>query len=652
LLSVTVSLSDETGGRVMEMQHVRYFVAVAETLNFTAAARQCNVTQPALTRAIQQLEHELGGLLVNRERGNTHLTELGRIMHPYLCSIWQQTTAAKQAALAIRRLERARLRIGAMCTIGPQLVSDLIVRFQSEHPDVEIAVVDDGATGMLERLEKGDLEIALVGIPSDLPPSMHQVPVFEERFVVVLPRNHRLVSRNPVRTADLHNEPYVSRTNCEVFKAVADDFASRGVVPRKVFSSPRDDWVQGMIKAGLGFGFFPEHSVTEPDLVVRPLVEPEYSRMIFLATMRGRPHSAAVGAFVKAARCYRWPSSVAEQARPARARQHVLTREQRGRRGGKAGGCGNLDQHLGDVRRAEAELQRCGDMRAQHELRVAQRGERGDRDEFARPRVERFAGVEIAKHVLDGQPGELGGDLGERVGHQARRLLGELDQPVDALAVARERVGCEFGHELLHNELRRPARWAGRRAAHRSLWTSADSSTASVRPLFFHQCEMPPASRDSSPALCTIGVAQVLRYSVTSPDTVMMRAGRSAWLWTGTTPPGFSTRRRRRRLRPSTLISGPRSTVPSTVSVTSLGIVAAPASGFAVSLPAGHWPAWAGAAAAATARPARSGAASRVKAILVIGWSSLLMKNWRPPRPGQGGRRGDPRAAAACLSIR
>ena len=89
------------------------------------------------------------------------------------------------------------------------------------------------------------------------------------------------------------------------------DLNSRGIYLRKVFSSPRDDWVQGMIKAGLGLGFFPEFAVTHPDLVVRPLVEPSYSRTIYLATVRGRPHSPAVGAFVQEARRYPWPAQKA-----------------------------------------------------------------------------------------------------------------------------------------------------------------------------------------------------------------------------------------------------------------------------------------------------------------------------------------------------
>jgi len=293
----------------MEMQQVRYFVALAGTLNFTRAAEQCNVSQPALTRAIQQLEHELGGPLFHRERGNTHLSELGRMMFPYLQTVEESCRAARDQAKAVKKLEQATLTIGTMCTIGPQLVSDLLVRFQAQHPGVEVRIVDTGAPQMIELLEKGDLEVAIVGVPDELPPTLHQLPIFEERFVIVLPPNHRLVAHNPVRAAELDKEPYVSRSNCEVFEPVRKELFARNIYLQQVFSSPRDDWVQGMIKAGLGLGFFPEFSVTDPDLVVRPLVEPSFTRTIYLTTVRGRPYSPAVGAFVQEARRYPWPAS-------------------------------------------------------------------------------------------------------------------------------------------------------------------------------------------------------------------------------------------------------------------------------------------------------------------------------------------------------
>lgn len=292
----------------MEMQQIRYFVALAQTLNFTRAAEHCNVSQPALTRAIQQLEHELGGPLFHRERNNTHLSELGRMMMPYLESVAESARAAKAAAASAKKAEHVTLTLGAMCTIGPELVADLIVRFRAAHPDIEVRVIDGEASMMIDALEKGDIHLSLVGVPDDLPEQFHQLPIFEERFVILLPPGHRLAERNAIRVADLDGEPYVGRSTCEVFKTVARDFAKRHVFPKKVFSSPRDEWVQKMIKAGLGFGFFPESSVTDPDLVVRPLIEPEYSRTVYLATVRGRPHSPAVGAFVREARRRGWPA--------------------------------------------------------------------------------------------------------------------------------------------------------------------------------------------------------------------------------------------------------------------------------------------------------------------------------------------------------
>jgi DNA-binding transcriptional LysR family regulator len=179
-------------------------------------------------------------------------------------------------------------------------------------------MIEDEAPQMLAMLEAGKLEVAIVGIPEELPDHLHHLPIFDEKFVVVLPPNHRLAAKNPVPCADLHGEPYVCRSLCEVHNHVAKDLYRRGIEPVKVFSSPRDSWVQNMVKAGLGFGFFPEFAVTDPNVVVRSLVEPEFKRTIYLTTMRGRPHSPAVGAFVREARAYRAAMPVG-QVQPASA---------------------------------------------------------------------------------------------------------------------------------------------------------------------------------------------------------------------------------------------------------------------------------------------------------------------------------------------
>ncbi len=291
------------------MQQVRYFLALARTLNFTRAAEQASVSQPALTRAIQQLEHELGGPLFHRERHNTHLSELGRMMLPYLELIQPQTEAAKARAKAVRNAENVTLKIGVMCTIGPAVISDLIVKFRASHPDVELEITDRSASQLLEMLSGGALELALFGSPEDLDRRFHGLPLFSERFVIAMSPDHPLAARNVLTCRETDGQAYVNRANCEVLEHASRELDAQGVEWHRVFSSERDDWVQGMIRAGLGMGFFPELSVTDPGLVTRRLIGPEFTRTVMLVTVRDRPHSPVVGAFVEQARAFDWPSS-------------------------------------------------------------------------------------------------------------------------------------------------------------------------------------------------------------------------------------------------------------------------------------------------------------------------------------------------------
>src|SRR4029453_5762302 len=128
------------------------------------------------------------------------------MMLPSLQTVEESCRAAGDQARAVKRPEKAHLTIGTCGTIRPQLVSNLLVRFRAQHPDVEVEVVDAGAPQMIEMLEKGELEVAIVGVPGELPESLHQLPIFQERFVIVLPQNHRLVAHDEVRAEELDKE--------------------------------------------------------------------------------------------------------------------------------------------------------------------------------------------------------------------------------------------------------------------------------------------------------------------------------------------------------------------------------------------------------------------------------------------------------------
>jgi DNA-binding transcriptional LysR family regulator len=289
------------------MQQIRYFLAVAETLNFTRAAEKCNISQPALTRAIKALEDELGGPLINREQRNTHLSELGRMMAPYFETIYEQSVTAKSTANEFAKLDKATLKIGAMCTIGPAIVADFLARYSRDHENVEISVSALGLSELKGRLQSGEFEVALLASPDALDEEFHALPLFTENFVCVVSPRHRLAALDVVPCNELDGERYINRAKCEYYDLVHETFIANGIRTRRIFSSECDEWVLGMIKAGLGFGYFPEFAVADPDVAQRPLVDPAFSRTVSLVTVRGRPHSPAVGAFVKHARLEKWP---------------------------------------------------------------------------------------------------------------------------------------------------------------------------------------------------------------------------------------------------------------------------------------------------------------------------------------------------------
>ena len=291
----------------MEMHQVRYFLTLCDELNFTRAAEKCNVAQPALTRAIKLLESEFGGHLFHRERARTHLTELGAAVRPYLVEVRQHAQQAKKLASSLIELKGIRLKLGIMCTIGPANFVGLLSNLQAQYPGIELEIFDAGAPDLQERLLEGGLHAAIYCWPDQVDERLHYLALFREQFFIVLGPRHHLATRNAVRVSDLNGERYLNRINCEQMNLARDIFARHGAQVERIYRSERDDWILAMAAAGLGFAFMPQYSITEQsNVVVRPLIEPEFWREVNLVTVRGRPHSPAIGALVREAMRTQW----------------------------------------------------------------------------------------------------------------------------------------------------------------------------------------------------------------------------------------------------------------------------------------------------------------------------------------------------------
>ncbi len=290
----------------MEMHQVRYFLAVAEELNFSRAARRCDVSQPTLSRAIKTLEAELGGDLFRREGKNTHLSELGQMVRPHLEMVCSATADAKRVSRDLMQLKTVPLKLGIMSTIAPDEIVDLIAALKAQHPGLELRLCDASAAELRDRLLAGDLEVAIYALPGEQRDETHMMPLFSEQMVIAVNRSHRLSNARGFPVSEMNGENYIHRMNCE-FAGYADRILSeKGVTCTPTYWSERDDWTLAMVAAGLGFAFMPANAVKHPGVIGIPVVDPEFWRLVNLVTVRGRRHSPGIGALVREAMRKKW----------------------------------------------------------------------------------------------------------------------------------------------------------------------------------------------------------------------------------------------------------------------------------------------------------------------------------------------------------
>ena len=198
----------------MEMQQVRYFLAVARTLNFTRAAEECHVSQPAVTRAVHQLEAELGAQLFRREHSLTHLTDFGRRMLPALSQCLDGAMRAKALARSYHMHGHAPLHLALSRTIPMELISPHVHALSAAFSRIEVKVCRGAGHEIMDKLKQGEAELAVAGRFSEEWDRLDARPLFTERFTLVAHRNHGLARKNFVDLGDFSAERLLSRPHC------------------------------------------------------------------------------------------------------------------------------------------------------------------------------------------------------------------------------------------------------------------------------------------------------------------------------------------------------------------------------------------------------------------------------------------------------
>jgi DNA-binding transcriptional LysR family regulator len=293
----------------MEMHQIRYFLAVSETLNFTQAAKQCNVTQPALTRAIQQLEHELGGELLRRERSLTHLTELGMRMRPLMQKCYETALAAKSLAHSVKEGAASPLAIAISHTVNLDILMPSLRKLSAAFTGLQLKLRRGSGPEVSELLKSGEVEFAIAGLTLETWDRFDMYPLFDEAFELFVTANHKLANKSRVNFDDMINEHLLLHAHCEMADALANCLSARGVKYQTSHQAASIADLTALLEADMGIAILPASGAASKNLRQIPIAGLDVQRTVAVYAVAGRRRSDVNTTLLNLLRAAQWPQS-------------------------------------------------------------------------------------------------------------------------------------------------------------------------------------------------------------------------------------------------------------------------------------------------------------------------------------------------------
>lgn len=290
----------------MELYQIRYFLAVADTLNFTRASEKSFISQPALTKAIQRLEEAIGGRLFDRTKNSVQLTDLGRGMLPNFRQIYDTANLAREEARRLIRVHKEVVRVGVMCTIDFHEMLPGFAASQGGRIDVELSFREGNFEALTDALDRGDIDLGIMCSPYEIPKRYAATPLFSEEYVLAIGDDHRFSGRTSVEMTELDRERYCERVMCEFSTYIERLLRDRAVKLEVVQQSAREDWIQAMVRANFGVAFMPISIARAGGLGYVTMTDLPIVRNVVLLTQSERAVGPAQTAVIDSLRAHGW----------------------------------------------------------------------------------------------------------------------------------------------------------------------------------------------------------------------------------------------------------------------------------------------------------------------------------------------------------
>ena len=284
----------------MEFHQLRYFVAVAEEGSFSRAAAKVRVAQPSLSQQIRKLEAEVGQPLFDRLPRSVVLTEAGRCLIDYARQILASIGDARRCVDEFKDEVAGRLAVGAIPTIAPYVLPELIGKFQKHYPQVTLEIVEDVTDGITRRVEGGELDVALASTCQQSP-TLRRESLGSEPLLALVPKRHPLAKKALVAMDDLKSQRFLllHEMHC-LSQQVNHLLAARRLRPEIALAGSQLGTIANMVAAAIGVSIVPQmmvkHQAT-PGCVSLPFAPPVPERELNLLYNPLRFQNKAAAAF-------------------------------------------------------------------------------------------------------------------------------------------------------------------------------------------------------------------------------------------------------------------------------------------------------------------------------------------------------------------
>jgi DNA-binding transcriptional LysR family regulator len=290
----------------MEMQQIRYFLALSETLNFTQAADRCNVTQPALTRAIHTLELELGGELLRRERKLSHLTELGERMLPLMRQCLESALAVQTMAKSIRKGETAPISIALSHTVSLNAIAPIIRELSRAFPGLQLKLRRGSGGEIAECLKSGEIELAVAGPLHQIWSRVETYRLFDEPFDLFVHWKHQLADKSLATFSDLASERFLIEVGCELAADLSERLRSMGVIDMRFHEIASQSDLLTLLEANFGIAILPVSVARSNGLRRVPLTGLNLVRTVSVYCVAGRRRVPCCATLLNMLRAANW----------------------------------------------------------------------------------------------------------------------------------------------------------------------------------------------------------------------------------------------------------------------------------------------------------------------------------------------------------